>query len=84
MKSRKDRKDYNFRVVLTNRHYPAREIFIQIITSISAFLPPIPLTLPDLAGAKDLGPQTEARRVEKYWGTYDPTTATPVKTSLKR
>ena len=63
--------------------------FIQIITSISALLPRIPLTLADLARAKDPGPhlilgQTEAGKAEKYWGTYDSTTATPVKTSLKR
>ena len=41
------------------------------MTSIAALLPRIPLTLADLAGAKDPGPRlilghSEAHRVEKY------------------
>ena len=48
-----------------------KKFFIEIITSISALLPRIPLTLADLAGAKDPGlhlslGHSEARRVEKY------------------
>ena len=48
-----------------------KKFFIQIITSISVLLLGVPLTLADLAGAKDQGPRlilghSEARRVEKY------------------
>ena len=48
-----------------------KKFFIQIITSISVLLLGVPLTLADLAVAKDQGPHlilghSEARRVEKY------------------
>ena len=48
-----------------------KKFFIQIITSISVLLLGVPLTLADLAGARDQGPHlilghSEARRVEKY------------------